>query len=308
MIADFLQTSLPEVKDTVNIQKATAEFIETLATTPADQLISQFAEKAIAFGLKVLAALAIYLIGAWLIRKIKKIIHGIFIRRNTEHAIASFVESITSITLTVFLVIITISALGVNTTSIAALLAAGGMAIGMALSGTVQNFAGGIMLMVFKPFKSGDFIEAQGYSGTVSDVSIVSTKIITTDNRNIIIPNGALSNGTINNYSQNVYRRLEWLVDVEYGASSEQVKAILKSIVADEKRIVYKPDAPDNPMIALNALRDSSVQFIIRAWVRKEDYWPVLYDVNEVIYNKIPENGIQVPFPQMDVHLDKTAN
>lgn len=308
MIAVFLQTSLPEVKDTVNIQKATAEFIETLATTPADQLISQFAEKAIAFGLKVLAALAIYLIGAWLIRKIKKIIHGIFIRRNTEHAIASFVESITSITLTVFLVIITISALGVNTTSIAALLAAGGMAIGMALSGTVQNFAGGIMLMVFKPFKSGDFIEAQGYSGTVSDVSIVSTKIITTDNRNIIIPNGALSNGTINNYSQNVYRRLEWLVDVEYGASSEQVKAILKSIVADEKRIVYKPDAPDNPMIALNALRDSSVQFIIRAWVRKEDYWPVLYDVNEVIYNKIPENGIQFPFPQMDVHLDKTAN
>lgn len=308
MIADFLQTSLPEVKDTVNIQKATAEFIETLATTPADQLISQFAEKAIAFGLKVLAALAIYLIGAWIIRKIKKIIHGIFIRRNTEHAIASFVESITSITLTVFLVIITISALGVNTTSIAALLAAGGMAIGMALSGTVQNFAGGIMLMVFKPFKSGDFIEAQGYSGTVNDVSIVSTKIITTDNRNIIIPNGALSNGTINNYSQNVYRRLEWLVDVEYGASSEQVKAILKSIVADEKRIVYKPDAPDNPMIALNALRDSSVQFIIRAWVRKEDYWPVLYDVNEVIYNKIPENGIQFPFPQMDVHLDKTAN
>lgn len=308
MIADFLQTSLPEVKDTVNIQKATAEFIETLATTPADQLISQFAEKAIAFGLKVLAALAIYLIGVWLIRKIKKIIHGIFIRRNTEHAIASFVESITSITLTVFLVIITISALGVNTTSIAALLAAGGMAIGMALSGTVQNFAGGIMLMVFKPFKSGDFIEAQGYSGTVSDVSIVSTKIITTDNRNIIIPNGALSNGTINNYSQNVYRRLEWLVDVEYGASSEQVKAILRSIVADEKRIVYKPDAPDNPMIALNALRDSSVQFIIRAWVRKEDYWPVLYDVNEVIYNKIPENGIQFPFPQMDVHLDKTAN
>ena len=308
MIADFLQTSLPEVKDTVNIQKATAEFIETLATTPADQLISQFAEKAIAFGLKVLAALAIYLIGAWLIRKIKKIIHGIFIRRNTEHAIASFVESITSITLTVFLVIITISALGVNTTSIAALLAAGGMAIGMALSGTVQNFAGGIMLMVFKPFKSGDFIEAQGYSGTVSDVSIVSTKIITTDNRNIIIPNGALSNGTINNYSQNVYRRLEWLVDVEYGASSEQVKAILRSIVADEKRIVYKPDAPDNPMIALNALRDSSVQFIIRVWVRKEDYWPVLYDVNEVIYNKIPENGIQFPFPQMDVHLDKTAN
>lgn len=305
MSFNLLQTTLPEIKDTIDIQKATAEFVETLATTPADQLISQFAEKAIAFGLKVLAALAIYLIGAWLIRKIKKIVHGIFIRRQTEHAIASFVESLTGITLTIFLIIFTISALGINTTSIAALLAAGGMAIGMALSGTVQNFAGGIMLMVFKPFKAGDFIETQGYSGTVTDVSIVSTKITTSDNRNIIIPNGILSNGTINNYSQNVYRRLEWLVDVEYGASSEKVKAILKDIVDNEKRIVYKPEAPDNPLIALNALRDSSVQFIVRAWVKKEDYWPVQYGINEIIYNRIPENGIQFPFPQLDVHLDK---
>ena len=179
------------------------------------------------------------------------------------------------------------------------------MAIGMALSGTVQNFAGGIMLLVFKPFKAGDFIEAQGYSGTVTDVSIVSTKITTTDNKNIIIPNGSLSNGTINNYSQNIYRRLEWLVDVEYGASSEKVKAILKAIVDAENRIVYAPSAPDNPMIALNALRDSSVQFVVRAWVKKEDYWPVLYKINEEIYNRIPENGIGFPFPQLDVHLDK---
>ena len=260
---------------------------------------------ALAFGLKVLAALVIYFVGAWIIRKIKKFVHNIFIRKNTEHSIASFVESLVSITLTVFLIIFTISALGVNTTSIAALLAAGGMAIGMALSGTVQNFAGGIMLLVFKPFKAGDFIEAQGYSGTVTDVSIVSTKITTTDNKNIIIPNGSLSNGTINNYSQNIYRRLEWLVDVEYGASSEKVKAILKAIVDAENRIVYAPSAPDNPMIALNALRDSSVQFVVRAWVKKEDYWPVLYKINEEIYNRIPENGIGFPFPQLDVHLDK---
>ena len=179
------------------------------------------------------------------------------------------------------------------------------MAIGMALSGTVQNFAGGIMLLVFKPFKAGDFIEAQGYSGTVTDVTIVSTKITTTDNRNIIIPNGSLSNGTINNYSQNVYRRLEWLVDVEYGASSEKVKAILKKIIDEEKRIVYAPASPADPTIALNALRDSSVQFVVRAWVKKEDYWDVLYDVNEKIYNQIPENGIQFPFPQLDIHINK---
>ena len=300
---NFLQTAVPEIKDTLDLQKATEHLVEKIATTPADQLLSEFMDKAIAFGLKVLAALAIYLIGAWIIKKIKNIVHNIFIKRNTEHSIASFVESLVSITLTVFLVIFTISALGVNTTSLAALLAAGGMAIGMALSGTVQNFAGGIMLLVFKPFKAGDFIEAQGYSGTVTDVTIVSTKITTTDNRNIIIPNGALSNGTINNYSQNVFRRLEWLVDVEYGAPSDKVKSLLKKIVDDERRIVYAPTAPANPTIALNALRDSSVQFVVRAWVKKEEYWDVLYDVNEKIYNEIPENGIQFPYPQLDVHI-----
>lgn len=300
---NFLQTAVPEIKDTLDLQKATEHLVEKIATTPADQLLSEFMDKAIAFGLKVLAALAIYLIGAWIIKKIKNIVHNIFIKRNTEHSIASFVESLVSITLTVFLVIFTISALGVNTTSLAALLAAGGMAIGMALSGTVQNFAGGIMLLVFKPFKAGDFIEAQGYSGTVTDVTIVSTKITTTDNRNIIIPNGALSNGTINNYSQNVFRRLEWLVDVEYGAPSDKVKSLLKKIVDEEKRIVYAPTAPANPTIALNALRDSSVQFVVRAWVKKEEYWDVLYDVNEKIYNEIPENGIQFPYPQLDVHI-----
>ena len=300
----FLQTAATETADTLDLQKATAEFVEKIATTPADQLFSEFLDKAIAFGLKVLAALVIYIVGAWIIKKIKKIIHNIFVRRNTEHSIASFVESLVSIALTVFLVIFTISALGINTTSIAALLAAGGMAIGMALSGTVQNFAGGIMLLVFKPFKAGDFIEAQGYSGTVTDVTIVSTKITTTDNRNIIIPNGVLSNGTINNYSQNVYRRAEWLVDVEYGASSEKMKAILKSILDAEKRIVYAPAAPADPTIALNALRDSSVQFVVRAWVKSEDYWSVLYDVNEEVYNKVPENGIQFPYPQLDVHIN----
>ena len=303
MIMNFLQTAVPEIKDTIDLQKATEHLVEKIATTPADQLLSEFMDKAIAFGLKVLAALAIYLIGAWIIKKIKNIVHNIFVKRNTEHSIASFVESLVSITLTVFLVIFTISALGVNTTSLAALLAAGGMAIGMALSGTVQNFAGGIMLLVFKPFKAGDFIEAQGYSGTVTDVTIVSTKITTTDNRNIIIPNGALSNGTINNYSQNVFRRLEWLVDVEYGAPSDKVKSLLKKIVDEEKRIVYAPTAPANPTIALNALRDSSVQFVVRAWVKKEEYWDVLYDVNEKIYNEIPENGIQFPYPQLDVHI-----
>ena len=304
MIFSFLQTTAATAAtDTLDVKKAGAELVEKLANTPTDQLISDFLEQSISFGLKVLAALAIYLIGAWLIKKIKKFVHAIFEKRKTEHAIASFVESLVSITLMVLLIIITVGTLGINTTSLAALLAAGGMAIGMALSGTVQNFAGGIMLLVFKPFKSGDFIEAQGFTGTVSEVNIVSTKLVTTDNRSIIIPNGALSNGTIDNFSQNKFRRLEWLVDVEYGVVSSEVKSVLKEIVDAEKRVIYAPEAPYNPMIALNSLRDSSVQFIVRAWVKKEDYWDVLYDINEKIYDILPEKGINFPFPQMDVHL-----
>ena len=189
----------------------------------------------------------------------------------------------------------------------AALLAAGGMAIGMALSGTVQNFAGGIMILVFKPFKAGDFIETEnGYSGTVSDVNIFSTKLTTTDNRLIIIPNGSLSNGTINNYSQNRMRRVEWLVGVEYGTDAKDVKARLQEIVDSEKRVLFvSSGAPADPLIAVNALKDSAVEYVVRVWVKSEDYWDVYYTLNEKIYTILPQNGIGFPYPHLDVTLSR---
>ena len=221
--------------DSLNIQEELAVVAEKLSTTPVTVLVSELLDKAVAFGLKVLAALAIYLIGAWAIRKIKGVVGRIFERKKTDAAIASFVQSIISIALTVILIIITIGAVGIDTTSIAALLAGGGMAIGMALNGTVQNFAGGIMIIAFKPFKAGDYIQAQGYEGTVSEVNIVSTKLTTVDNRSIIIPNGALSNGTVNNFSQNQLRRLDWTVSVEYGASIDDTKKVLMDILKRHK-------------------------------------------------------------------------
>ena len=208
--------------------------------------------------------------------------------------------SITSIALTVILIIITVGTLGIDTTSIAALLAGGGMAIGMALNGTVQNFAGGIMILIFKPFKSGDFIETQGFSGTVSEVTITSTKLSTVDNRVIIIPNGVLSNGIINNYSDKPIRRVELTVDVEYGSSSEKVISILNSIIKDDTRILKEPA---EPFIRLSALKDSSIQFTIRLWVDADDYWGVHFDTIEKIYNELPKNGINFPFPQLDVNI-----
>ena len=268
-------------------------------------VLKSLIEHSAELGFAIIKAVIVFVVGRMIINLLNKLVKNILIKRNFDPSVKSFVSSLVNVTLTILLIISIVGALGVQTTSFAALLASAGVAVGMALSGTVQNFAGGIMLLVFKPFKAGDFIEAQGFSGTVTDVSIVSTKLTTTDNRIIVIPNGSLSNGTINNYSQNVYRRVEWLIDVEYGASSEKMKAILKGILDDEKRIVYAPTAPANPTIALNALRDSSIQFVMRAWVKSGDYWDVLYDVNEKIYVKVPENGIQFPYPQLDVHINK---
>ena len=297
---EILQINV-EKADTLNqIQAEIAEIAHKIANTPTDVLIKDLLDSSVSFGLKVLAALVIYYIGAWLIRKIRKIIENILERKKTDPAITSFIMSIATIAMTIVLIIVTIGTLGIDTTSLAALLAGGGMAIGMALNGTVQNFAGGIMILIFKPFKAGDYIEAQGYSGTVCEVTITSTKLATTDNKVIIIPNGILSNGTINNYSGRTMRRVDLTVDVEYGTDSDQAKALLMKIIKEDSRIL---DAPAVPFVALSALRDSSIQFTIRVWVKSEDYWNVYYDTLEKIYKQLPQHGIQFPFPQLDINI-----
>lgn len=290
-----------EPTDTLNqVQAEIAAVAQKLSTTPADELLVELINKAVSFGLKVLAALLIYTIGIWLIRKFRSMLGKIFQRKETDATIASFVQSIAGIAMTIVLIIITIGVLGIDTTSFAALLAGGGMAIGMALNGTVQNFAGGIMILIFKPFKAGDYIESQGYSGTVSEVTITSTKLVTTDNRVIIIPNGLMSNGIINNFSNQTKRRVDLTVDVEYGSSSETVKAVLMKLIEEETRVINEPAAP---FIALSALKDSSIQFTIRIWVNADDYWGVYFDMTEKIYNELPKHGIQFPFPQLDVNI-----
>lgn len=234
-----LNTADPAKLD--SLKQVQAEALELLKTDP-NAFWQSFTDSAIQFGLKLLAALAIYLIGAWLISRVKKMLERVFKRKQTERTLASFITSLVSISLTVLLIIVTVSTLGVNTTSLAALLAAGGMAIGMALSGTVQNFAGGIMLLAFKPFKAGDFIEACGHKGTVMEVNIVNTKILTIDNRVVILPNGTLSNGTIDNYSAQSLRRVDLEVSVSYGSDAEQCEAAIRELLATEKRILTSKD------------------------------------------------------------------
>ena len=288
--------------DSLNVEEKITEVINTVKNTPTDILLTDLWDKIVSFGLKVIAALVLYTIGVWLIRRIKMLLSRIFERKKTDSAIASFVQSIASIALTIILVISIVGTLGIDTTSLAALLAGGGMAIGMALNGTVQNFAGGIMILLFRPFKAGDYIEAHGFGGTVSEVNITSTKLTTTDNRVIIIPNGILSNDTINNFSHNTMRRLDITIDVEYGASAEHVKTILKDIINRDARILNTATgAPADPVIALSALASSSVQFVIKVGVKTAEYWPTNYDLLENIYKTLPENKIEFPYQKLDV-------
>ena len=287
--------------DTAKI--AASDFAEALASNPAEAL-HQLGIEAIHFGLKLLLAIVIYIIGVWLIRLVKRAMNRMFEKRNTDKTVSSFVSSFTSVILTIALIVLTISTLGVNTTSIAALLAGGGVALGMALSGTLQNFSGGLLILAFKPFKVGDFIEAQGYAGTVTELSIISTRLTLPDNRSVIIPHGTLANGNINNYSKNPLRRLEWKVNLEYGVDAEACKSKLLEIASSEPRILDAgtPGALD-PFSSVSALGDSSVEFVLRAWVKSTDYWPVFFAVNDAIYEQLPLSGFHFPFPQMDIHI-----
>lgn len=281
------------------------ELVQAIQEGSTQQVVSSLTQSAISFGLKVLAALLIYGIGAWIISLIRKLLKRSFARRKTEATLASFLYSLITISMWVLLIVLTVSALGVNTTSLAALLAAGGMAIGMALSGTVQNFAGGLMLLIFKPFKVGDFIEAQGFSGTVTEVNIVSTKLRSIDNRLVILPNGALSNGNITNITFHPLRRVDLKVSLPYGTDAAKAKEALLEIVRSNPLFLDETTkGAANPFVAVQLLDSSCVNYIVRAWVKVEDYWEAYFWLNETVYTQLPEKyGISFPFPQLDVHV-----
>ena len=283
------------------------------------------------FGIQVLIAILIFVVGWWLIKLVQRALKRIFTRHRVEPTLASFINSFVSITLTVVLIVISIGTLGVNTTSVAALLAAGGMAVGMALSGTLQNFAGGLMLLAFKPFKAGDFIEAQGHAGTVIEVNITATKILTKDNRVVILPNGILSNGTINNFSGRPLRRVEWEVSVSYGVDAAACKEAIMAIINSDKRVLqadtnmnklykelhitqyqlstvnYRMNAIPAPFVALKSLNSSDITFVARAWVRGDDYWDVFFDLQERFYTELPPQGFTFAYPHIELVKEENA-
>ena len=294
-------TETENLADTLKTQSG--RLISEISNNP-EGVFHDLLGKALDFGLKVLGAIAIYIVGAWLIRRIKKLLHKVFDKKKTEKTVASFVISFVTLILTVLLIIITISALGINTTSFAALLAAVGVALGMALSGTVQNFAGGIIILIFKPFKAGDYIEAQGFGGFVKEVNILNTRLITRDNKEIVLANGTLANGNVTNFSTRPVRRVDRSISVAYGTDAQECIDALIEIMKEDPRILdSSTEGAADPFAALEAQNSSDISFTVRAWVRTEDYWAVYFDLNQRMYTELPKKGIHFAYPHLDVKI-----
>lgn len=278
-----------------------AQDLKALKSLSFDELINRMVSGLIEFAIHLAIAIVVFYAGKFIIKRLFTITATILHRRNVEQSLTTFVLSFIKILLYFILIITVIGILGINTSSFLAVFASVGVAIGMALSGTLQNFAGGVLILLLKPYKIGDYIEAQGYSGTVKEIQIFHTIINTPDNKSIIIPNGGLSTGSVNNYSRESFRRVDWVVGISYGDSVDTAREKILAILASDSRTITDEPARE-PKVVVNELADSSVNLKVSAWVASADYWGLYHTINERIYNELPEAGINFPFPQLQIH------
>lgn len=283
---------------TLLLSEGATKLAQSAQNVNLEKVIQQIITFSVDAGKSILLAAVIFIAGRFLISVINRLVVQMMERRKIDATIQSFLRSFINILLTILLLISVVSALGVNTTSFAALLASAGVAIGMALSGNLQNLAGGLIILLFKPYKVGDYIDAQGVSGTVKEIQIFHTVLTTPDNKIIYVPNGSLSSGSVTNYSLSALRRVDWTIGVEYGTEIEKVRQTALDLIKKDSRILTDPA----PFIALSALADSSVNITIRVWTKNEDYWGVFFDMNQNIYEVFNKEGIAFPFPQVTVH------
>jgi small conductance mechanosensitive channel len=286
-----------------SVQKAklaeTVEKFEHLSQMDYRQLLTDLAQEAGWIVLKIVLALVIYFIGKQLIKWVVRIMDKAFAHHKVEPSLCSFLRSLVKVLLMAVLVLAIVQTLGVNTSSFLALFASAGLAIGMALSGTLQNFAGGVVLLILRPYKVGDYIESMGQSGTVESIGLFSTCLKTPDNQTIYVPNNSIATSIIDNYSQSSTRRVDWVLSISYGDDVDVARReILAMLEADAR--VLKDTAP---VVYVKTLNSSSVDLAIRAWVKNADYWGLYFDMNEKMYKELPSKGINFPFPQMDVNI-----
>ncbi len=254
------------------------------------------------YGPKLIGAIITLIIGLWVISILRGAIRRRFEKQDVDPSLRGFLNSLIGIGLKAMLWIAVIGMMGVQMTSFVAILGAAGLAVGMALSGTLQNFAGGVMILIFKPFKVGNYISAQGHSGTVNEIQIFNTILKTPDNKTIIIPNGGLATGSMINFSAEAKRRVDFTFGIAYGDDVDKAKEVLMKLIKADERII---NDPAEPFIAVSELADSSVNLVVRVWAEAANYWGIYFDLHEKVYKTFDKEGLNIPFPQMDVHVQK---
>ena len=301
----LLQSETEKVKNLIvpdSVQKAQlAEAVEKISSLDYKSLLTNIVQEAGWVCIKILVAFVIYFIGKQLIKWVVKIMDKSFAHHNVELSLRSFLRSLVKVVMMVVLVLAIVQTLGVNTSSFLAIFASAGLAIGMALSGTLQNFAGGVVLLILRPYKVGDYIEAQGQAGTVESIGLFQTCLKTPDHQTIYVPNNSIATSIVDNYSQSKDRRIEWILSISYGDDVDVARREILAMLAEDNRIL----TDTAPVVYVKVLNSSSVDLSVRAWVANDDYWAVYYEMNERMYKELPAKGINFPFPQMDVHITK---
>lgn len=302
MILDFIMATAVAASDSIDTVAKLDEVIATVSGLTIAEATSIVVTFALTLGWKILKVAVVWLIGRWLTRKIISIVKLLMEKKNTNLTVRTFLVSFIDVVALIILLVIIISILGIDTSSFIALFASAGVAIGMALSGTLQNFAGGVIILLFRPFKVGDYIEAQGQAGTVREIQIFNTLIQTGDNKIILVPNGPLSTGIINNYSRENMRRVDMTFSISYGDDYEKAKAVIEELIAADSRILSTPSAP---FIAMSSLSASSIDIVVRVWALQADYWGIYFDMNKAVYETFPKRGLNFPYQTFTVNVNK---
>jgi len=264
-----------------------------------NNIISSLQTFAAFYGLKIIAAIVIFVVGRWVARALRNVAKKMMAKGDVDETLISFVGNLTYITLLAFVIIAALNQLGIQTTSFIAVIGAAGLAIGLALQGSLANFAAGVLMIIFRPFQAGDYIEGAGVAGVVEEIQIFATQLKTPDNKKIIVPNAKMMGDNITNYSAKDTRRVDMVIGVGYGDDLKKVREVLEDILAKDDRILEDPA----PTIGVLELGDNSVNFAVRPWVKTEDYWGAYFDVTETVKRRFDEEGISIPYPQRDVHL-----
>ena len=301
MILNYIMAQAAAAADSLANKVSIDAAMSSISALTVEEIVKYLTSAGLTIGATIIKVALIWIIGRWLSKRLVTLVKKLMVKKNTDASIQTFLVSLIDIVALIVLLIIIISVVGIDTSSFIALFASAGVAIGMALSGTLQNFAGGVMVLLFRPYKVGDYIEAQGQAGTVKEIQIFNTLLQTPDNRIIVVPNGPLSTGIINNYSRETTRRVDFSFSISYGDDFELAKKVLMEIIEKDARILKTPE----PFIELGKMNASSIDITVRVWCNAADYWGIFFDMNKSVYSTFPAKGLNFPYNTITVNMPK---